>query len=174
LRKGLAQIGVAPPGYNVPLVRVEVLLACCEAPCCDHVCKSSWLIPIGERRIPPLIFRYSLCLALAAVVAAQELEVVARVVRWYWLAVLSPHRLWVKVLMFGLCRRVVVMSQSSMVRTCCRQRASAADSMKLRAVFLAWTLAAVVLYVFLRWMCRDFRVSIGVLVWKWWAVRMRA
>jgi hypothetical protein len=75
------QIGVAPPGYDVPLVRVEVLLACCEAPCCDHVCKSSWLLPIGERRIPPLIFRCSLCLAVAAVVAAQELEVVARVIR---------------------------------------------------------------------------------------------
>jgi hypothetical protein len=58
--------------------------------------------------------------------------------------------------MFDLCYRVVVTSDSLMVQTCCRQRASAADSMKLRAVLLQQALAVMVQYVFLRWMCRDF------------------
>jgi hypothetical protein len=74
------QIGVAPPGYDVPLVRVEVLLAFCEALCCDYVCESSWLLPMGERRFPPPICRCSLCLAVASVVAAQKLEVIARAI----------------------------------------------------------------------------------------------
>jgi hypothetical protein len=75
--------------------------------------------------------------------------------------------------MFDLCYRVVVMSDSFMVQTCCRQRASAADSMKLRAVLLQQALAVMVQYALLRWMCRDFRVSFGVLVSKWWTARMR-
>jgi hypothetical protein len=75
--------------------------------------------------------------------------------------------------MFDLCYRVVVMSDSLMVQTCCRQRASAADSMKLRAILLQQALAVMVQYVLLRWMCRDFRVSFGVLVSKWWTARMR-
>jgi hypothetical protein len=168
------QIGVAPPGYDVPLVRVEVLLACSAvrryAVIMFVSLRGSYRWERGDSRR-----QY----AAAHFVSPSRLLWPPRSSRLLLVLFIGGDRpismriVFGQGAMFDLCYRVVVMSDSLMVQTCCRQRASAADSMKLRAVLLQQALAVMVQYVLLRWMCRDFRVSFGVLVSKWWTARMR-